>query len=206
MSAKPLAWISLGALAELEAPMTKPRILMVALFLITTAAPGQTSRRREAPPPADAVSVDSIVAALYGSVSHAPEGSPDFDRMRAIFLYVGMFVPPVRPGQEITGSDVDGFVSRFEKSAAARKEKGEAAQGFFEREIARKADCFGNICQVFSTYESRHTPSDAKPFERGVNSIQLVHDDKRWWIASVAWDAEKPDKPIPPQYLPSAKP
>jgi hypothetical protein len=186
--------------------MTRSRILIAFLLLVAAAAPSQTSRRREAPPPADALSVDSIVAALYGSVSHAPDASPDFDRMREIFLYVGMFVPPVRSGQEITGSDVDGFVSRFEKSTAARKEKGEAAQGFFEREIARKTDCYGNVCQVFSTYESRHIASDAKPFERGINSIQLVHDGKRWWIASVAWDAEKPDKPIPAQYLPAAKP
>ena len=187
--------------------MMRSRCLIAAALLFAAGlASAQNPRRREAPAPADALSVDSIVAALYGSVSHAPDASPDFDRMRAIFLYVGMFVPPVRPGQEITGSDVDGFVSRFEKGAAARKEKGEAAQGFFEREIARRTDCFSNLCQVFSTYESRHTASDAKPFERGVNSIQLVNDGKRWWIASVAWDAEKPDKPIPPQYLPAAKP
>jgi hypothetical protein len=186
--------------------MTESRTLIAGLLLVAGLASAQTPRRREAPPPADAASVDTIVAALYGSVSHAADVAPDFDRMRAIFLYVGMLVPPVRPGQEITGSDVDGFVSRYERTAAARKEKGEAAQGFFEREIARKADCFANVCQVFSTYESRHTASDAKPFERGVNSIQLVNDGKRWWIASVAWDTEKPDKPIPPQYLPSAKP
>ena len=186
--------------------MTRIRILAAVFLLVACVAPGQTSRRREAPAPADALSVDSIIAALYASVSHAPDVSPDFDRMRSIFLYVGMFVPPVRPGQEITGSDVDGFVSRYEKSAAARKEKAEAAQGFFEREIARRQDCFGNVCQVFSTYESRHAASDAKPFERGINSIQLVRDGKRWWIASVAWDAERPDNLVPDQYLPGARP
>lgn len=185
--------------------MKRTWILTAALLIVAGALPGQISRRREAPPPADAASVDSIVAALYACVSHSPDASPDFERMRTIFLYVGMLVPPVRPGQEIMGSDVDGFVSRFEKAAAARKEKGEPSQGFIEREIARRQDCFGNVCQVFSTYESRHTASDAKPFERGVNSIQLVRDGKRWWIASVAWDTENPDMPIPPPYLP-AKP
>jgi hypothetical protein len=182
--------------------MTRIRIFSGVLLLLAASAYPQTARRREAPPPADAASVDSIVAALYASVSHGPDAPPDFERMRSIFLYVGMFVPPVRPGQEIMGSDVDGFVSRHEKAAAARKEKGEAAQGFFEREIARHADCFGNVCQVFSTYESRHTASDVKPFERGVNSIQLVNDGKRWWIASVAWDTERPEKPIPQPLLP----
>lgn len=179
-------------------------LLAAALALFAGFASAQTPRRREAPPPADAASVDSIVAALYASVSHPPGGSPDFERMRGIFLYVGMLVPPVRPGQEITGSDIDGFSSRFQRNAAARKE-GEAAPGFFEREIARRTDCFGNVCQVFSTYESRHLASDEKPFERGINSIQLVRDGKRWYIASVAWDAEKPDTPIPAAYLPASK-
>ena len=186
--------------------MPRTRILAAALLLLTTAAPGQTSRRREAPPPADAASADTIVAALYASVSHAPDASPDFERMRGIFLYVGMLVPPAKPGEEIKVSDVDGFSERYEKSAAARKEKTEAATGFFEREIARRTDCFARVCQIFSTYESRHTSSDAAPFERGINSIQLVRDGKRWWIASVAWDTERPDSPIPPPYLPAAKP
>src|SRR5262249_27493719 len=125
-------------------------------------------------------------------------------RMRGIFLYVGMLVPPPRPGQDIAVTDVDSWAGKYEKSAAARKEKGEPT-GFFEREIARRTDCFGNVCQIFSTYESRHPEPDAKPFERGVNSIQLVRDGKRWWIASVAWDAERADNPLPTQYLPAAK-
>ena len=68
---------------------------------------------------------------------------------------------------------------------------------FFEKEVARKSDCFGNICQIFSTYEARRAPLDEKPFVRGINSIQLVRDGKRWWIASVIWDTERPDNPIP---------
>jgi hypothetical protein len=186
--------------------MARTRILMAALLFLSGVAPGQTSRRREAPPPADAASVESIVAALYASVSHASDASPDFERMRGIFLYVGMLVPPAKPGEEFKVMDVDQFSDRYQKGVAARKEKAEAATGFFERETARRTDCFGNVCQVFSTYESRHAASDATPFQRGINSIQLVRDGKRWWIASVAWDTEIPDKPIPLQYLPSAKP
>ena len=109
-----------------------------------------------------------------------------------------MLVPPVKAGEDFKVADVDTFADRYAKAAAARKEK---ASGFFEREIARRTDCFGNVCQVFSTYESRHAPSDEKPFDRGVNSIQLVRDGKRWFIASVAWDAERPDNPIPAPYL-----
>jgi len=180
--------------------------LLIASFLLVPAfAAGQAVRRREPAAPADAASVDSIISGLYASVSHGPDASPDFDRLRGIFLYVGMLVPPKRAGEDFTVMDVDAFAERYQKGAAARKEKGTPPTGFFEREIARRTDCFGNVCQIFSTYESRHSPGD-KPFERGINSIQLLRDGSRWWIASVAWDAERAENPIPADYLPAVKP
>ena len=179
----------------------------VLLFSSLAALAQMPQRRREVapPPPADAVSVDAIVAALYASVSHGPDALPDFERMRAIFLPVGMLVPPKKPSEDIfTTLDVDGFADRVRKSLATRKEKNEPA-GFVEREIGRRTDCFGNVCQVFSTYESKNAPSDEKPFQRGINSIQLLRDGRRWWIASVIWDIERPDNPIPAQYLTPGK-
>jgi hypothetical protein len=186
--------------------MSRLRVAVVFLFFLTAIGSAQTLKRREAAAPPDAASVDAIVAALYGSVSHGADASPDFDRMRRIFLYVGMLVPPKASGADFRALDVDQFAERYEKSVAARKEKGEPATGFFEREISRRTDCFGNICQVFSTYESRHSATDATPFQRGINSIQLLRDGNRWWIASVVWDVERADNPIPAAYLPSAKP
>ena len=99
--------------------------------------------------------------------------------------------------------DVDGFEERVRKSIAASKRRATRPPSSRPRSRA-SSDCFGNVCQVFSTYESRRAPSDEKPFMRGINSIQLVNDGKRWWVASVVWDTEKPDKPIPAQYLPNA--
>ena len=174
-------------------------------LLLALSAAAQSRARRE-PPSADSASVDAIVAALYASVSHPPGGSPDFERLRGVFLYVGMLIPPKRAGdQDFTVLDVDQFAERYRKGAAARSEKG-AGAGFVEKEIARRTDCFGNVCQVFSTYESRHAASDPTPFERGINSIQLVRDGERWWIASVIWDAERAGNPLPAQYLPGGRP
>ena len=122
--------------------------------------------------------------------------------MREIFLPVGMLVPPKKPQDDMfTILDVDGFQDRVRKSMAAAKQKGEPTS-FSESEIARRTDCYGNVCQVFSTYEARRAPSDEKPFVRGINSIQLVRDGTRWYIASVVWDTERTDNPIPKQYLP----
>ncbi len=73
--------------------------------------------------------------------------------------------------------------------------------GFFEKEIGRKTDQFGNIAQVFSSYESFRSAKDTKPFMRGINSIQLLYDGSRWWILNVFWQGETPEQPIPEKYI-----
>jgi hypothetical protein len=186
-------------------------VAAVILLLSSVCALAQMpGKRREvpAPVPPDAASPDAIVAALYASVTHAPDASPDFERMRTIFLPVGMLIPPKRLNEDIfTTLDVDQFADRFKKANATRKEKGEPT-GFNERELSRRTDCFGNVCQIFSTYESKYSAysaADEKPFQRGINSIQIVKDGRRWWIASVIWDVERADNPIPAQYLTPGK-
>lgn len=149
---------------------------------------------------ADSASVDAILAALYASVSHPDGVEPDWPRMRNIFLPVGMLIPPKRPNEDMfTVLDVDGFRDRVRKAAAASKQKGEST-AFFEKEVARRLDCFGNVCHAFSTYEARRAPSDEKPFTSGINSIQLLNDGQRWWVASIVWDTERANNPIPAEY------
>jgi hypothetical protein len=181
--------------------MSRSGIAVTSLLLLTGLATAQGVPQKEP------TSVDAVLSELYASVSHAAGSTPDFARMRRIFQSSGKLVPPKAPdAPDFRVLTVDQFAERIEKFVAEKKAKGEPPLGFFEREIARRTDCFGNVCHVFSTYESRRSPSDATPFERGINSIQLVSDGKRWWIVSVVWDAERPSNPIPAPYLPAAKP
>jgi hypothetical protein len=187
--------------------MRRFSLVLVSFALAASAASAQAPARprsaaagsRSAVSP-DGASVDAIIKALYESVSHAEEAQPDWKRMRDIFLQVGMLIPPKRPQEDLfTVLDVDNFEERTKKWMADAKAKGQPTS-FYETEVSRKTDCFGNVCQIFSTYASRHAPGDEKPFMRGINSIQLVKDGQRWWIASVIWDTERPDNPIPAQY------
>ena len=75
-------------------------------------------------------------------------------------------------------------------------------ESFYETGVAKRIERFGNIAHVFSMYEARHAPTDAKPFKRGINSIQLFNDGYRWWVVSVLWDNEREDNPIPEEYGP----
>ena len=190
--------------------MTKPGIaLCLAVFVsanLFAQTPAKKAGPAASPGDADGASIDSILNALYESVSHGPDAEANWDRLRGVMLMVGTFIPPKKPSEDLfTVLDVDAFQERVHKGAAAMKAKGEST-GFNEREISRRADCFGNVCQIFSTYEGRHAASDEKPFVRGINSIQLVNDGKRWWIASVVWDTERTDNPIPAEYLKASVP
>src|SRR5215470_15990179 len=162
---------------------------------------------KEPPPLAvqpDWSSVDAIVTALYASVSHGPDYEPNWPRLRALFLPDARIVPPMAAGaDELVVLDPAAFEARIRRYIGGRRERHERL-GFTEREVARRESRFGNVCQVFSTYETRWSPHEAPPFTRGVHSIQLIDDGRRWWIAALVWDAERPEKPIPPELLTSA--
>ncbi|MEW6762194.1 MAG: hypothetical protein AB1437_15340 [Pseudomonadota bacterium] len=155
------------------------------------AAPGLPAAR-----PADVASIDAIVAALYDVIS-GPAGAPrDWDRMRSLFSPEGrMGAVGMRPD----GSYV--LRSLTPEDYISRNTKAFATMGFFETELARTTETFGQIAHVFSTYEARHAKDDAKPFMRGVNSIQLIHDGKRWYVLNLIWRAEDSKLQLPERYL-----
>jgi hypothetical protein len=148
--------------------------------------------------PADVGSVDGVIAALYDVIS-GPAGKPrDWNRLRSLFAPQGKLVAVgLRPdgSSPATVMTVDDYIARVTKPFNDA--------GFYETELARGSDSFGRIVHVFSTYESRHAPSDAKPFQRGINSIQLYNDGKRWWIVNLLWHAEGDKSPLPERYLKS---
>ena len=74
-----------------------------------------------------------------------------------------------------------------------------AANDFYEVEIARRIDLFGNIAHVWSAYEARNSLDDAMPERRGINSIQLFRDAERGWrIVAMLWDNEREGLTLPP--------
>lgn len=145
--------------------------------------------------PADVASLESIVAALYATIS-GPAGARDWGRFRSLFVAGARLMPTARPEGGPWAPrilTVDGYIERTEGYFAENP--------FYEREAARVVERYGAIAHVFSTYESRTAP-DAAPFVRGINSIQLFFDGTRWWVVSVLWDDERGAGPIPDRYQP----
>lgn len=151
---------------------------------------------RPAAAAADVQSIDAIIAALYDVISGPAGKVRDWNRFRSLFVPNARLMPSrARPdgGADVIVWSADDYA----KGAGPRLEQ----TGFFEGEISRTTDTFGNITHVFSTYESRRSPNDERPFARGINSIQLLKDGTRYWIVSIFWDGERDGNPIPPRYL-----
>jgi len=146
--------------------------------------------------PRDVASLDAIVAAVYDVIS-GPAGERDWNRFRSLFVPEGRLVPVQKKQDGSFGHRILA-VDDYAKNAGEYFKK----EGFFEREIARKTDRFGQLAVVFTTYASRHTAdASEKPFARGINSMTFYNDGKRWWCLSIIWDSERTDNPIPDKYL-----
>ena len=181
-----------------------PTALMLALALGVFSASAQEAKPAPATVmapslPADVGSVDAIVAALYNVISGPAAKQRDWNRLRSLFAPQGKLVAV---GMRADGSSpatttmtVDDYIGRVTKPFNDA--------GFYETELARSSESFGQIVHVFSTYESRHAPADTKPFQRGVNSIQLYNDGQRWWIVNLLWHAESDKQPLPARLLKS---
>jgi hypothetical protein len=183
------------------------RLALVATVFIAAITPLASQEKAPAPsveksaPAAvnagDVSSPDAILAALYDVISGPAGKARDWDRFRSLFLPGARLIPTGRRPTGETGARVlspEDYIARttpvFERDA------------FYEKEIARRTERFGNILHAFSTYEARRSP-DAPPFLRGINSIQLYFDGTRWWVVTVFWQPETPEAPLPKEYLPA---
>ena len=143
----------------------------------------------------DVGSIDGIIKAFYEVVSGGINVPRQWSRDKTLYIpdirFVGMserggrIVADVMSHQEYVEGSNDFFLK----------------EGFLEKEIKRTTKKFGNMAQVFSTYEFS-TSGKKKIIGRGLNSIEMFFDGKRWWISAVTWDEERPDNPMPKEFLP----
>lgn len=170
--------------------------LLAVALLVSEVTPASAPPDDEATAAAGAEceSIDGIIAALYEVISGPKGEERDWERLRSLFHEEARLVPILRQADRSAGSRVltlDEFIEIADSAFAN--------DGFYESEVARETEQFAHIAHVFSTYEVRRA-ADEDPFIRGINSIQLVHDGKRWWVLSIVWDTEREGTPIPDEY------
>lgn len=175
------------------------RVAAVCLIVVTSFA--QQPQRVDVPaiPPRteDVATIDGIIKAYYEVIS-GPAGQPrQWSRDQTLYIADLRFVAMSEDKNGQPRAQIASHQQFVDASDAML-----VKEGFYESEIHRVTEKFGHIAHVFSTYESRQK-KDGPVIARGINSIELFYDGKRWWIASAIWDDERADNPIPGEYLPS---
>lgn len=138
--------------------------------------------------------IDGTLEALYGSISGEKGEERDWKTFRRLFVEGARLIPSGKNQQGELAHRVMTPEDYIEQSGPYLVQN-----GFFEEEIHRETDRFGQIAQVFSTYTSRNTQGGPL-IARGINSIQLFHDGNRWWVVTIMWAGEREDLPIPKAY------
>lgn len=128
--------------------------------------------------------LDSTIETLYGVIFGEKGQEREWDLFKYLFHPEAKLIPSCKNQAgaiEATFLTPEAYISRAGKMLV---------------------DTFGNITQVFSTYDSYNSESMDIPYARGINSIQLLNDGKRWLIINIYWMQESEESPIPEKYLP----
>ncbi|MEQ8302319.1 MAG: hypothetical protein RIB47_02925 [Cyclobacteriaceae bacterium] len=142
----------------------------------------------------DVNSIDNIVNALYEVISGKAGEERDWSRFSNLFKEESRLIPTNKnsEGTFVLRSMSPGdYIELFKKNIKS---------GFFERELHHEVLTYGTIAHVFSTYETIDEPN-GKITNRGINSIQIFKDEKRYYIVSIFWCAESMGFPLPEKYL-----
>jgi len=146
-----------------------------------------------APSKADLAGIDQAIRGVYEVISGPPGQKRDFDKMRSMFA-PGATLKAIGP-KGLRGGSLEDYISR--NSAILEKE------GFTERELGRRVEIWGGLATAWSAYDGR--TANGSFHERGINSVQLVKVDGKWLVASILWQEETPENPLPANLLKGAK-
>lgn len=140
---------------------------------------------------ADVATIDGLINAYYESVSGHP-GLRDAERMLSLFIEGGKIsidLNGTQPSHELVEDylKTEGFLT--------------ISTDFFEREISRNTQQFGDMANIISTYAISDAMENTDYFARGITLFQLVRQNDRWWILSTLWQRESPQRPLPPHLL-----
>lgn len=183
----------------------KTRFALLPFIFLTLSLSAQKETKNDKNTKKEVFAVDSTkvltlnktITTLYKTISAEKNKERNWKQFKFLFKPSAKLIP--------TGNDSEGInKTRYLTPQEYIKDSKNwlKLNGFIEKEIHRKVNTFGNIAHVFSTYEAYYSTEDEKPFMRGINSIQLQNDGKRWWIVNILWSQETKKNPIPKAYLP----
>jgi hypothetical protein len=148
----------------------------------------------QAPSEGDALqTAEGVVTQLYELVTFEAGTTPDWDKVRSLFIDEAVIV--LRTSRTATTVfSVDGFVNDFVTFIERAKVK---ETGFTEKILRTKPTIFGDMAHMWVLYEAS-VPGSSRPPQQGVDSFSLIKQDGRWWIAAITNEIPTPNRPVPP--------
>ena len=139
--------------------------------------------------------IESTIETLYNVISGDKGEERDWNLFLNLFHKDAKLIP--------TGPSQESHIARYmtPKEYVETSGKWLYENGFHEVGMNNTIERFGNIAHVFSSYESFRKKTDTIPFMRGINSIQLMYDNKRWYVINIFWMQESEKNQIPNKYL-----
>jgi len=140
-------------------------------------------------------SIDKVLTDLYQSISFDTPEELDWELFRGLFAPEAKLIPV--QASNMTIWTVEDYIARFQKQVNTGQLK-----RFRETEIGRTVDRFGDMIQVFSAYKTEFSTDEQENGQsRGINSIQMINKQGRWWIINIIWENERASNRIPEKYL-----
>lgn len=138
----------------------------------------------------DVQSIDAIINAYYDVVSGSSQEPWQFDRDKYIHSKSAV----------ITRLDENGKAESHSLEAEYIPLALSPKEDFYEIELKRKVNQFGNMTQVWSAFEIRTDPKTESNI-RGLNSIQLHYENGRWWIDSWTCEMESEKSAVVTEFM-----
>ena len=138
----------------------------------------------------DVAELGSIINSLYDVISGDMGAARDWGRFQALFA------PNATMTAVVSNGGKSNMASMTPEQYQEQNTEVFKTTAFYEEELGRKVTEFNGVATVLSAYQFR-LQKGGEVAQRGVNSIQAVYHDNRWWITSIVWSSETPENKIP---------
>jgi hypothetical protein len=171
--------------------------LLLSLLALGCAA---TEPRTETTAPVQAGAaraVDGLITALYASVSFGPGGGPDWEAFDGLVRADAIFVQAARGERPVQRMSMADFRADWDEFLAR---PGVRESGFIEDVVRYETRVWGHQAHAFVVFRPRVGDGTDRPEVLGVDSLELVCEDGRWWVAAITTQFETAERRVPARF------
>lgn len=131
--------------------------------------------------PVDDPSISRVLKLLYAVISFEEGDEPDWKGLVDVFSEHARITRITPEGTDHMDPPTFFAMTRHLVDIGAYT-------SFYEFEVGRNVERFGDMAQVWSLYETRRGKEAKEPLGRGINSIQLIREKDAWRVLGLLWD------------------